>query len=937
MANVSKKMVINYVPGEECRVAVMENDRLEEFHAERMDSASHVGNIYIGRVVNVEPAIQAAFIDFGLPANGFLHVTDLHPRYFPGEDQETTERVGKKTPRRERPPIQACLRRGQEVAVQVIKEGVGTKGPTVTSYLSIPGRFLVMMPQMDRVGVSRKVEDEEARRKMREILDQLDLPEGFGFILRTAGMDRTKLELKRDLAYLSRLWKDMEKRWKQGNKPRLLYSESDLLVRTLRDTLTSDMDEIVIDNEAALNRAARFLKIVAPRSGTKLIRYTGKSPIYHALGIEQQIQNIHAREVPLPGGGRLVIDEAEALVAIDVNSGKMRDAKDAETTAYRTNVEAVDEICRQLRLRDVGGVIVNDLIDMRQAKYRREIETRFNDNLKRDRARWTTAPISEFGILEMTRQRMRGSHESQHFADCPVCRGRGLVQRPDSVAADALRELAAILDHEKVARAELVVSPRIAGELLSGKRRALSLLERSLGKHVDVRVSDAIPIDRVSFYAYDALNNDIDVSRLTHDRARPEHLQVFELPADAGPNWAELEAEGVEEIEEPVEEVVELPMHPIEMDDAQAAAAEAAAGPAETPDDDGKRRRTRGGRGRNRDRGGRDGPALPPPSVKGRGRAAEPMRAPDAPSAGPAMAADAQGAPSEGDGEGGRRRRRRRRGGRGRNKDHAPGTQDATSNGFVGNEPGRMAGHDASALHVDGPAREGDFEEPRHGRQPGMVDEPGEPSQSRSPDGAGTDDRSGPEGEGTGGPRPPRRRRRRGGRGRNADHGAVSPDGPHAPHGDSAPRQTHSDESQESVSAIDSSHDHRDDGPSNADHPAAAGEAGPDGPGEAGGTKRRRRRRGGRGRNRAGDEGGGGGGGSVESDAPAPSQTRPASVGGRFPGGGGNPRPPAPIAPASAVPNSPSPVVKVPKPRSLYSSRRRLAPSERKGLGGADE
>ncbi|MBY0263017.1 MAG: ribonuclease E/G, partial [Phycisphaerales bacterium] len=237
-----QEMVINYVPGEECRVAIVEGGKLQELHAERMDGpSSHVGSIYVGKVVNVEPAIQAAFVDFGLEANGFLHVSDVHPQYFPGADSDETERVGKKTPRRDRPPIQDCFRRGDEVAVQVLKEGVGTKGPTVTSYLSIPGRFLVMMPQMDKVGVSRKVEDEETRRKMREILDQLELPEGFGFILRTAGMERSKAELKRDLAYLMRLWKDMEKRWGSGDKPRLLYNESDLLVRALRDYLTGDI------------------------------------------------------------------------------------------------------------------------------------------------------------------------------------------------------------------------------------------------------------------------------------------------------------------------------------------------------------------------------------------------------------------------------------------------------------------------------------------------------------------------------------------------------------------------------------------------------------------------------------------------------------------------------------------------------------------------
>ena len=349
-SNQQRELIVNYVPGEECRVAVIVDGKLDEFYSERNDAVSHVGNIYVGRVTNVEPSIQAAFVDFGLQHAGFLHTSDVHPRYFPGERGDTTERIGKKTPRRDRPPIQECFRRGDEVIVQVLKEGVGSKGPTVTSYLSIPGRYLVMMPGMDRVGVSRKVEDEDLRDKMKAILDQLELPEGFGFIVRTAGLDKTKTELKRDLSYLMRLQKDMERRKKAGNKPRLLYSESDLLVRTLRDMSSTETDKIMIDSELGLQRAARFLKIVSPRSATKLFHYTGKTPIFHATGIESQIKNIYTREVPLPSGGRLVIDETEALVAIDVNSGRARDASDSETNALRTNLEAIDEIARQLRL-----------------------------------------------------------------------------------------------------------------------------------------------------------------------------------------------------------------------------------------------------------------------------------------------------------------------------------------------------------------------------------------------------------------------------------------------------------------------------------------------------------------------------------------------------------------------------------------------------------
>lgn len=785
-----QRMVINYVPGEECRVAVVENGRLEELHAERMDGPSnHVGSIYVGRVENVEPGIQAAFVDFGLEANGFLHTSDIHPQYFPGEDSDTTERVGKKTRRSERPPIQDCLRRGDEVAVQVLKEGVGTKGPTVTSYLSIPGRFLVMMPQMDRVGVSRKVEDEEMRRKMRDILDQLDLPEGFGFILRTAGFDRTKAELKRDLAYLMRLWKDMETRWKSGSKPRLLYSESDLLVRALRDMLTGDIEEIVIDNEAALNRAARFLKIVSPRTSTRLVHYTGRTPIFHAMGIEREVQMIHAREVPLPSGGRLVIDETEALVAIDVNSGKMRDARDAETTAYKTNIEAADEICRQLRLRDLGGVIANDFIDMRQLKHRRELETRMRDNLKLDRARWTIAPVSEFGILEMTRQRMRGSHESQHFAECPTCRGRGLVQRPDSVAAESLRDLTALLDHSRVARVEMVVHSRLAGELLSTRRKALSRIERASGKHVDVRVSEAIGVDRVTFYAYDDRGADVDVSALSEHKLSDADMKVYEIKADsadASENWAtEPEPAAVEDLPEAEEIETSAELHPIEIEPTTLREY------AERPS--GRPQGPQGGHGHGQVRGGHDG--------------RRPGNMNSGYQEGPQQHGQQQGGQdqfAEGEGSGGRRRGRRRRGRGGRGQggqyghpgqhghsdhghaphagngygpyDHADGrmNQGPGPSEQLGSDQFASAGDDGvleagtsgngygNAPYADGGYGQGQYEGDAQGEQnynSAQFDQNGAPLGDSGAPGYGQE-------MGEGGPRRRRRRRGRGGRGR---------------------------------------------------------------------------------------------------------------------------------------------------------------------------
>ncbi len=690
-----KRMLISYVAGEECRVAMVVDDRLEELHSERANAVSYVGNIYVGKVINVEAGIQAAFIDFGHEQNGFLHISDLHPSHFPGADEEDTEKIGRKTPRRERPPIQQCLKRGQQVIVQVLKEGISTKGPTLTTYLSIPGRYLVMLPGMDKVGVSRKVEDEDIRKAMRAQLDGLDLPDGYGFILRTAGMDRPKTELKRDLAYLQRLTKDIEKRQKTGgNKPRLLYAESDLLMRSLRDQWTADVDEIVIDDEHALQRAWRFMKIVSPRASTKLLHFDRTTPLFHAYGIEEQISLMLAREVPLPSGGSIVIDETEAMIAIDVNSGRMRSNRDAETTAFKTNVEAVDEICRQLRLRDIGGLVVCDLIDMMSRSNRRQIESRFRDRLKNDRASTKVLPISQFGIVEMTRQRQRESQRKVHFAPCPRCEGRGVLKRPASVAAEALRELARLLDAPQVHRVEMVVSPRVAGELLSAKRQTLIRIEQESGRQADVRVSEDIPVDRVAFYAYRADGSDLDVERLPKLQA-PNNLKVWTSNDPIEDDWAvDMRTEGDDLIDEepavPVDEegqaIVEASQRASASDDGQQGEGGRK-----------KRRRRRGGRGRNKNRADADSahtdhddapqrepkPAssAPPKDAPIRGDSWDiapselPQRAPQSDAD---EDDDRQDDPREegvggasdtnANGEAPKKKRRRRRGGRGRNK-----------------------------------------------------------------------------------------------------------------------------------------------------------------------------------------------------------------------------------------------------------------------------
>src|SRR5439155_317922 len=356
-----KEMLINVSEGEECRIALVDDGKLEELYMERTSSTSHVGNIYTGRVTNVEPSIQAAFVDFGLGRNGFLHISDLMPTYFGRKGEDIQESVGRKMARRDRPPIQRCLRRGDEIIVQIIKEGIGTKGPTLSTYLSIPGRILVMMPGMGKMGVSKKIEDEEERRRLRTILDSLKPPKGVGFIIRTAGIGKSKADIQRDLTYLSRLWQQIEKKRDSGPGPMELYTEGDLVARTVRDVFS---------------------------------------------------------------------------------------------TAFKTDMEAADEIPRQLKLRDLGGVIICDFIDLRYERHRRELEERLHENFKKDRAKTKVLRMSQFGIIEITRQRMRPSLKRSIYFDCPHCKGAGLVKSPESMSLDVMRKLAIAAHHDKVARLE---------------------------------------------------------------------------------------------------------------------------------------------------------------------------------------------------------------------------------------------------------------------------------------------------------------------------------------------------------------------------------------------------------------------------------------------------------------------------------------------------
>jgi ribonuclease E len=525
---MKQEMLINVSQPEECRIAIIEDGVLEELYVERTSQDNLVGNIYKGRIVNIEPSIQAAFVDFGVGRNGFLHISDVEPQYYrqggldpdkafdaepPGRGDAAEGEAGQRTatrrkPRlgdrpRVKPPIQDILRRGDEVLVQVIKEGFGTKGPTLSTYISIPGRYLVLMPPLGRVGISKKIDDERDRRILRDIMLDLQPPKGVGFVVRTAGTERTKSEMARDMAYLLNLWKSIVRRMRKYSAPIDIYQESDMIIRTIRDMFTEDVGRILIDDQAAYERAKEFLELVMPNYAGRLQLYEGKEPLFHRYGLEEEIGKMYQRKVPLKGGGSIVIDQTEALVAIDVNSGSFRTEKSAEENAYQMNLIAAKEIARQLRLRDLGGVIVNDFIDMRKEKYRRGVEKALHEAMKRDRARTKILRTSPFGLVEMTRQRIRPSLRKSIFQDCPTCHGTGTVKTPESMAIEVMRTLHLSATRDDVTKLDVTVHDEVATWINNRKRREITQFEDAthIQLHVDGR-EDVSP-EHLVFQAFD--------------------------------------------------------------------------------------------------------------------------------------------------------------------------------------------------------------------------------------------------------------------------------------------------------------------------------------------------------------------------------------------------------------------------------------------------
>ena len=499
---VSKRMLIS-VDRDEARAAVVEDGQLVHLEIEPANRLTCKGNIYRAVVARVEPSLQSAFVDFGNEKQGFLPVGEIHPKLRGGNNDK-------------RAPIQELLKARTEIMVQVVRDEIGQKGATLSTFISLPGRYLVLIPESDseKAGVSRKLSD-EARDRVKKLTETMKIPEGFGLIVRTAGETATELELVKDLTYLTRQWEHITQKNEEGKGPALLYAERSLPVRFVRDYFTKDIQEVVIDDDGTLHEVGEFLQVLMPRGLAAVVRYAGDMPLFARYGMEGKIEDVFARQVFLQGGGSIVIDQTEAMVAIDVNSGRVKE-KDIEETARATNIEAAQEIARQMILRDMGGLIVIDFIDMREKKYVREVELAMKDAFKNDKARTKLGHISEFGLMEMSRQRIKSSVNKGTFDSCQHCSGTGRIRSMESVGASVLRRIYDTVakkdtaTHKRVRAVVAMVPPQAARYLLNARRQELYVLEKQY--HLQIEI--------------------VPVEGLTASQVVLEHLE--EVPTETG-------------------------------------------------------------------------------------------------------------------------------------------------------------------------------------------------------------------------------------------------------------------------------------------------------------------------------------------------------------------------------------------------------------------
>ena len=521
--SAKKVMLINSQHPEECRAVVLDNNIIEDYIVEHSSKEQIKGNIYLGVINRVEPSIEAAFVDFGGKKYGFLPFKDVL--------KESYVHTGEK---KAKVRIQDVLIRGQRIAVQVAKESRDAKGPSLTNGMSLAGRFLVLM-QGQGSAVSRKIEDESERKKLKDIVAGLELPEHLGVIIRTAGVGQTKVELQKDLQMLLKIWDKVEGAQKNDSipGPYLIYQEPELVVRTVRDHFSSDTSEIIVDSTEAYKSLKDFIKLVMPRNRNLVKLYKETKPLFSEYNVEEQIESIYQRTVYLPSGGSIVIDIGEAMASIDVNSGKTKGGLDLEETAVTTNLEAAKEVARQLRLRDLGGLIVIDFIDMFQKKNKAAVEKQMKQWCKTDKARINLARISKFGLLEMSRQRISPPVKEGVFAPCGTCAGSGLVRSVDSIILNVLRKIHELIASVRVKVLTLEISPEISNYILNNKVAILAEIKSKHMVEFRFQIKAGLAYDNFKYTVSEVWDTETVQSEKTEDKPA-ESSDATEKPRPAG-------------------------------------------------------------------------------------------------------------------------------------------------------------------------------------------------------------------------------------------------------------------------------------------------------------------------------------------------------------------------------------------------------------------
>ena len=554
---MANQILIDAVHQEEVRVAVTKNSRLEEYDFE-FDSRRPIrGNIYLAKVTRVEPSLQAAFVDYGGNRNGFLPFAEIHPDYYQipvadkeallesnskelnndetdeeidensndpshvedlgGDDFEEIETINKKRNKDliKNYKIQEVIKKNQILLIQVSKEERGNKGAAITTYTSIPGRYCVFMPNSTSGGgVSRRIKNPKERKKLKNTLDKLNVPENMGLIIRTAGAKTTSTEIKRDYKYLTKTWDKIKENTLSSNAPSLIYEDGGVIQRSLRDLYSKEIDNVFIEGKETYKIAKNFMKLLMPSHAVKVKEWKEDSPIFQKNNIEQQLSSIYADEVFLPSGGSLVLNQTEALVAIDVNSGSSTKYHNIEETALKTNLEAAEEIARQLRLRDMAGLVVIDFIDMEKFANRRSIEKKLKESLKSDRSKIQVGKISSFGLLEMSRQRIRSSIKEGVYSPCSNCDGTGLIRSIDSRSLELLRTISEISIKENIKKIDAEIPNEILNYLINQKRNLLIDLENNQGAAINFYGNALLRGNENKIKAFDVNNNEIKIEKI---------------------------------------------------------------------------------------------------------------------------------------------------------------------------------------------------------------------------------------------------------------------------------------------------------------------------------------------------------------------------------------------------------------------------------------